>query len=478
MYSEKIKKKLESKKIGIGDRIVVKKGKKGAEKQAEGLLMPQTGAGDPGTLVLKLDSGYNIGIRYEKGTEISKSRHKEPKAIKEEEEYELGKSRKPMKLEFLPDRPAISLISVGGTISSRVDYKTGGVTALSRPSDILYNVPELKYIVNIKNMLKPFNIMSESMNHEHWQNLARKCALELNKKDIRGVIITHGTDTLHFTSAALSFFLRELNKPVVLTGSQRSTDRGSSDGGMNLVCSSFAALSDIAEVGICMHSSINDKSCIFSRGTKVRKMDTQRRDAFRPINEYPLALIWPEGKIKVKNRNYIERDEKKRVKVDDKFEPMIALLQSYPGSDPSVMAYLVKKGYMGFVIQATGLGQLPSVTNSWLPVIKRTVGSGIPVYLAPETLYGRLNLNVYSEGRAVLETGAVPLGDMLPETAYVKLGWVLGHFIEHEEKNRKKGKGRRKQKPMELDMDKVNEMMLTNYAGEITKRTMAGAFLY
>jgi len=454
MYSDKVNKLLKKSKVRVGDRVVIAK----QGRKTEGLLMPQTESGDADTLVIKLDNGYNIGIKAEKGISVKKTRSREPDAIEQEEEFEMGRIKKSLlKLEFNAKKPAISMISTGGTITSRLDYKTGGVTSLSKPAEILHNMPELEKIVNIKSILTPFTIMSESMDHEHWQKLAKECAKELNKKEIKGLIVTHGTDTLHFTAAALSFFLRGLHKPIVITGSQRSSDRGSSDAGMNLVCSSLATLSDIAEVGICMHGRIDDDYCIFSRGSKVRKMDTQRRDAFRPINEYPLAKIWPDGKLQIKNRRYTKRDDNGKVRLDAKFEPKIAMLQAYPGSEPGLLEHLIKKGYKGFVIQATGLGQVPSKTQSWLPVMKRAIDSGMPVFLAPQTIYGRLNNNVYSEGRAVLKTGAVPLGDMLPETAYVKLGWALGHT---------------------RDPDKVREMMLTNYAGEITKRTLVGTFLY
>jgi glutamyl-tRNA(Gln) amidotransferase subunit D len=471
MYSGKLGNLLKMKSIQVGDRIVVRKGTKGKRKEIAGLLMPQTGAGNPNTMIIKLDSGYNIGLRYEIGTTITKSRHKAPRKTKEQGEYEMGQPGKPTKLKFLKNKPSVSLISVGGTISSRIDYKTGGVTALSQPSDVLFNVPELKYIVNIKNMLVPFNKMSEDINYQDWQKIAEVVAKRLNSGD-KGVIVTHGTDFLHYTAAALSFFLRDLTKPVVVVGSQRSTDRGSSDGGMNLVCASHAAISDIAEVGICMHSSINDKSCLFSRGTKVRKMDTQRRDAFRPINEYPLALIWPDGKITVKNRNHKKRNDKGKVRLDTKFDPRIAMLKVYPGSDPGMIDYLVGKGVRGFVIEVAGLGHVPTNgPGSWIPTITRHVNNGIPFFTAPQTIYGRINPNVYSNLRTLYnEAGAIPLEDMLPETAYIKLGWVLGHFIEYDDTG--------KMMDSKPDAEKVKKMMLTNYAGEITKRTLAGAFLY
>jgi glutamyl-tRNA(Gln) amidotransferase subunit D len=205
-----------------------------------------------------------------------------------------------------------------------------------------------------------------------------------------------------------------------------------------------------------MHGYMSDDHCIFSRGTKVRKMHTSRRDAFRPVNEQPIARVFPDGKIEIMNKDHSKRSDGK-VSLDTKFEPKVSMLQTYPGSDPSLMDHLIRKGCRGFVLQATGLGQVPSGRKSWLPHIKRAADSGVPVFLSPETIYGRLNCNVYSEGRAVLKAGAVPLEDMLPETAYVKLGWVLGHT---------------------KDMDEAKRMMLTSYAGEINRKISTDAFLY
>jgi len=454
MYSDKVMKALKSRKIKIGDRVIVKK----LGKQTEGLLMPRTGSGNPETLVIKLDNGYNVGIRF-KNAGIEKSKTKEPVIVQKENDFEIGKTRKELlNLKFNPKNPPISIVSVGGTIASRVDYKTGGVKALEDPREFLHNVPEMGKIVNFKSIEKPFTKMSEDMNHEDWIEIANVVAKRLNSGD-KGVIVTHGTDFLHMTSAALSFFLRDLSKPVVLVGAQRSGDRGSSDAGMNLICASHAAIGEIAEVGICMHGRINDDYCFFNRGTKVRKMDSQRRDAFRPINEYPLAQIWPDGKTKIKNWKHKKRDDNIKVTVDAKFEPKVAILKAYPGSDPSVIDYYVSKGYKGFVIEVSGLGHVPSNgKGEWISTIKKHTERGIPFITTPQTIYGRINPNVYSNLRVLYkDTGAIPGGDMLTETAYVKLGWVLGHT---------------------KDIDKAREMVLTNYAGEITDRTLVGTFLY
>jgi len=455
MYSKKVEGLLKKARVKVGDRVLVVK----SGRRTEGLLMPQTGAGDADTLVLKLDNGYNMGIKVEKGLTVAKSKTKEPEVIEQEEDFELGKIKKSLlKVKFDSKKPPISIISTGGTMASRVDYKTGGVTGMMDAREFLHNVPELGKIVNIKSIERPFTKMSEDMDYTDWQEMARAAAKRLNAGD-RGVIITHGTDFLHMTAAALSFFLRGLTKPVVLVGSQRSSDRGSSDAGMNLICGAHTAVSEIAEVGVCMHGRIDDDYCLFSRGTHVRKMDSQRRDAFRPINEYPLAKIWPDGKFQIKNRRYTKRDDKGKVKLDLKFEPKVAMLKAYPGSEPSMIDYLVSRGYKGFVIEASGLGHVPTqARKSWIAFIKKHSERGIPFVTTPQTIYGRINPNVYTNLRVLYqETGAIPGGDMLSEVAYVKLAWALGHT---------------------RDPDKVREMMLTNYANEITSRTLVGTFLY
>lgn len=460
MYSKRIQSVLKRSKISTGDRIAVKKGK----KTYEGLLMPKTDAGDPDSVVIKLDSGYNIGLRFGKGTSIMKSNTPGPSAVLEEERYELGRiDRKLLKVSFDKDKQPVTMIATGGTIASRVDYRTGAVSAASSPKEILHNIPELASIANMK-LSMPFNIMSEDMDYRDWQEIARIAARRLNKGD-SGVVITHGTDTLHFTSAALSFFLQDLHKPVVLVGAQRSSDRGSSDAGMNIICSVHASVGDIGEVGICMHGKLDDSYCLFIRGTKVRKMHTSRRDAFRPINDLPLAKVWPNGRMEKVNGNFRRRDNKKKVRLDLKFEPKVAILKAYPGSEPGTIDYLAKKGYRGFVIEGTGLGHVPTLAKkSWIETIKRHAGNGIPFVITAQTLYGRINPNVYTNLRMLYhDAGAIPGEDMLTETAYVKLGWVLGHPMPKNPEKR---------------IAKVRDIMLTNYAGEMTRRSLPQTFLY
>ncbi|MBI4020078.1 MAG: asparaginase, partial [Candidatus Aenigmarchaeota archaeon] len=246
MYPKEIQEALEKVHARIGDRVRV--GKEG--RAYEGLLMPKTDMGDPLTIIIKLDSGYNIGVRFSSDVKIEKSRSKEPKEILEEEKFELRQARQP-KVSFDSTKPPISLIATGGTIASMVDYRTGGVYAAMKPEELLNNIPELAGFVNVSSMSSPFTVMSEDMMPEGWVEIAKAAHRELNSGSL-GVVITHGTDTLHFTSAALSFMLRNLTKPVALVGAQRSSDRGSSDAWLNVVCAARVAIGGFAEVGTCM----------------------------------------------------------------------------------------------------------------------------------------------------------------------------------------------------------------------------------
>ena len=325
------------------------------------------------------------------------------------------------------------------------------------PGQLFTLAPEIANIIKIRKIEKPFMLASENMSAMHWKKIAALTAKLLNQGD-QAVIITHGTDTLHFTAAALSFMLKNLTKPVILTYSQRSTDRGSTDTALNLICSAHAAKSGIAEVMLVGHASTEDSFCLANRGTKVRKMHTSRRDTFRPINDLPLAKLFPDGKIQIINKNY-KKTSKGKVEVDDKFEEKVALIKCYPGSNPEIIDFLISKGYKGIIIEATGLGHIATDESkyNWLPTIKKAIQKGTIICIAPQCLYGRLDPLVYGEGRKVLDLGVIYLEDMLPETAYIKLGWVLGHT---------------------KDPTKAKEMMLTNYAGEINKRISTKSFLY
>ena len=395
------------KKPNAGDKVEVIVNN---EKQ-EGILLDSH---DRGVLLLKLSSGYNIGLKKEDISEI--------KVI--EKKAQVSDDKEEMKLSG--QKPIIAFYLTGGTISSKLDSETGGVKWLINAHELFKIYPEIFEIADIR-VHHPFMKSSENMDFRDWIRLAKLIGKSLNDEQVKGVIVSHGTDFLHYTSSALSFMLGKLNKPVVLTYSQRSSDRGSSDSRLNLICSAHAALSEIAEVILVGHASINDDYCFALQGNKVRKMHSSRRDTFRPINCKPIAKISPNGKIEM-IRNDFNKRNKEKVKVDAVFDSKVALIKFYPGQNPDILEYYRKKWYKGLVIEMSGLGHVISEgKNNWIPKLKEIISKGMIVCAAPQTLYGRLDPFVYSPGRKLQEIGVIFLEDMLGETAFVKLGWVLGH---------------------------------------------------
>jgi len=419
-----------------GDKIQVKT----KDEIFEGILIPST---NKNTLILKLSSGYNIGLSNSKIKSIKKL-----KTVK--------KTFPKTKIKQNKSLPSVSLIATGGTISSKIDYETGAVKSLMQPNEILTLAPEISDIIHLNKIESPFMIASENMSYQHWKKIAESTAKLINKDE--AVIITHGTDTLHFTSAALSFMLKNLSKPVILTYAQRSTDRGSTDTNLNLICSAHLAKQNIAEVMLVGHGESSDTYCLANRGTKVRKCHTSLRSTFRPINELPIAKIFPNGSVKILNTKYKKRTNQKVV-ADTKFEEKVALIKYYPGANSEILDFLTEKKYKGVVIETTGLGHVATKESkyNWLPSIKKAINSGVTVCAAPQTIYGKLNPLVYSPGREISKLGVIYLEDILPETAYVKLGFVLGHS----------------KKPKE-----IKDLMLTNMSNEFNDRLTEDSFLY
>ena len=406
------------------DRVRVES--KGA--QYEGILMPS----QTGKIVLKLKSGYNIGLNPDSVSitlleKMDEKKHQEPVSS--------PCMKKKDKL------PRISILSTGGTIASKIDYRTGAVTSRFNAEDILRAIPELEDIANY-NCRIIYSILSENMRPSYWVELARAVYEEI-KNGADGIIITHGTDTMMYTAAALSFMI-ETPVPIVLVGSQRSADRPSSDNVMNAVCAAAVAASDIAEVCVVMHGSTSDDFCSIQRGTKVRKMHTSRRDAFQSINAKPIGRVeYPSREIKTQSK-YVKRGEKKLV-LHDKLEPKCALIKYATGASSESLLFHSGSGYKGIVIEGTGLGH---VSTEWVPIIKTATDAGIPIVMVSQCISGRVCDRVYDTGRDILKAGAIEGEDMLPEVAIVKLMWALGQSS---------------------DIGKVKELMRTNIAGEITR---------
>ena len=291
-YKGSSRKFLDSSGISIGD--IIKITKNGVSYQ--GILLDRAEDPDDKHIVLKLESGYNIGVDVGQSVAELVEKGDIPK-------LELP----PLDIERNDENPDISIVSTGGTVASVVDYKTGAVHPAFTADDLIRANPELLSHANIKGEAI-LNILSENMKPEYWVKTARSIADEINN-GADGVVVAHGTDTMHYTSAALNFML-DTPVPVVITGAQRSSDRPSSDAFMNIISSVVAAKSDIAEVTLCMHAEEDDSYCYLHRGTKVRKMHTTRRDTFRSINSLPIAKI-RNGKLKLvdKDLKYKKRNE-------------------------------------------------------------------------------------------------------------------------------------------------------------------------
>jgi glutamyl-tRNA(Gln) amidotransferase subunit D len=392
--------------LDLGDRVsVVRYG-----VTYEGILMPSR---REGYVVLKLDNGYNIGLKLSESKVALVGMGKETKP-----------PVKPMKRR--DGLPLVSILSTGGTIASKVDYRTGAVTSQFSAGEIIAAIPELEKIANYNSRVI-YTILSENMRAEYWIALANAVAEEI-RKGSQGIIITHGTDTMMYTAAALSFILKT-PVPVILVGSQRSSDRPSSDASMNAICAVTVATSDIAEVVVVMHGTTSDDYCSIHRGTRVRKMHTSRRDAFWSINQPTIGRVdYLSRKIET-NIPYRSRG-KVELEVRDKMEPKCAIVKYSPGASPEVLDYYINAGYKGIVIEGTGLGH---VASNWIDSIRKATEKDIPVIITSQCLRGRICDRVYDTGRYMLEAGALEGGDMLPEVAMVKLMWVLANASSKEE---------------------------------------------
>ncbi len=398
-----------------------------------GTILPS----NTGSLVIKMKSGYNIGIKTERIVKIEKLFGNLPFSEKGREEPK--EEKKIMKVEGLP---LISILNTGGTIASRIDYRTGAVSPALEQEKLITNIPELMETANIqtKNISE---IFSEDMRFENYKKIAEEIQKEIQENKPKGIIIGHGTDTMHYTAAALSFMLENLNIPVILVGSQRSSDRGSSDAAMNLICATeFIAKTDFVGIGLCMHESSADNNCVILSGTKSRKMHSSRRDAFKPVNDIPIARInFESRKTEYLKENYPRKEEGKNLILKNEIEEKVGLLKVHPNLMPEEIEFYEKNDFKGIVIEGTGLGHAPigskgktEKNKENLEAIKKLSEKAV-VVMTSQAFFGRINLNVYSTGKDLLNAGVIPAEDMTPETAFIKLAWLLGNYSKEETKN-------------------------------------------
>ncbi|MEM4400199.1 MAG: Glu-tRNA(Gln) amidotransferase subunit GatD [Candidatus Nitrosocaldus sp.] len=423
---------LESYDVKVGDRIVVKT----RDNEYRGILMPRYELADDLHLVIKLRNGYNVGISVD---EILSILLEERAREKDREEVVIGGREKKEKEEEERDGSVsvehnatrLAMISTGGTIASRIDYRTGGVRAALTAEELYSIVPELSSIaaIDAEVLMQEY---SENLTPMHWSIIAERVGEKIYE-GYDGIVIAHGTDTMHYTSSALSFALQNLPVPVVLVGAQRSSDRPSSDAAANLIGASlFAANADASGVFIVMHNGKSDDRIAVHIGTRVRKNHTSSRDAFKSIDTEPIALVDVDSsridmmlELNVRRR----RDKARRPIVRTRFNEHVALIKFYPGLDPSMIEHLISKGYRGLVLEGTGLGH---VSKGCFNAIRDAIDSNMLVCMTSQCIWGRLRMTVYETGRDLLSMGVVPL-DMLPETALVKVMWVLANSSSMDE---------------------------------------------
>jgi glutamyl-tRNA(Gln) amidotransferase subunit D len=406
-----------------------------------GLILPRSETSDEKHIVLKLDSGYNVGLRWDTIEKLVQTGYREAHYKIPEQEFPTN-----------PELPRVKLLGTGGTIASRLDYRTGAVIPAFSPGELYGSVPELADICNLDTQ-KLFGVFSENMGPEQYLILAEKTA-EAIGEGYAGVVIGHGTDTMHHTAAALSFMVQNPPVPIVMVGSQRSSDRPSSDAAQNLINATWAAAhGPIAEVMVCMFGPTSDRYNLLHRGTRVRKMHSSYRSTFRTLGDIPLATV-EKGTLTPLKDDWSPRRDDRDVTLRAAFEERVTLTYYYPGMNADVIDAMVDRGYKGIVLAGTGLGH---VNRKTYPALEHARRAGVHVFMTLQTLWGFVQMHVYETGREILELGVVPLANMLPEVAYIKLGWALGLHPD--------------------DPAAVRELMTTTVAGEMTEREPHDGYL-
>ncbi|MBI2936975.1 MAG: Glu-tRNA(Gln) amidotransferase subunit GatD [Thaumarchaeota archaeon] len=417
--------------VSIGDLVEVKT----TRMTVQGSLMPRYEHADEQHIVLKLKNGYNIGLQVNDILEIRWIAKSTSPAFKSPEAPKLD-----------PQLPKVAILGTGGTIASRVDYRTGGVHPQFSAEELYLVVPEIAKYAQIHTELL-FNVYSEHINADHWEKIAEKTA-EMIRDSYDGIVIAHGTDTMGYSAAALSFALADTPIPIVLVGSQRSTDRPSSDAALNLIGAvTTAAKAPFSGVYVSMHHTIDDEAVALHIGARIRKNHTSRRDAFESIDTSPAAYV-RNGELEVIHKDLPTKDKPQQsFKARYRFEKKVALVKFYPSFDPKIIDYLVDSGYRGIILEGTGLGH---VSEQCYDSIAWATERGILVGMTSQCIWGRVRLTVYDTGRDLLRRGVIPLDDMFPETALVKMMWALGNTKTAEE---------------------AKTLMLQNIAGEFIARS-------
>ncbi len=388
------------------------------KETVQGMLMPSP---QKNVVLIKLDTGYNLGFKKEEVKSLV--------VVEKARKTKTLSTKMPSPRQSLP---TISILHTGGTIASKVDYRTGGVTTDFHPEELLALFPELREIANVNSELVA-QMWSDDLRFKHFSLLAKKIEEQV-KKGSRGIIIGMGTDNLAVAAAALSFIVEKTPVPIILVGAQRSSDRGSSDAAMNLICAAeFVSKTDFGGVAICMHEKESDDYCLILPAAKTCKLHSSRRDAFKAVNASPLARVgFKDRKIVFLYQNYPRRI--KELIIKPKMEEKVGLLKIHVNMSPEQFSFF--QGYKGLIIEGTGLGHTPGqvpnheceIHRKIYPAIKKLVDSGCVVVMTTQCLFGGVNMNVYDKGRDLLNLGVISGKDMLANTTLVKLSWLLGNY--------------------------------------------------
>ncbi len=399
---------LEKHNLQVGNMIKVE-----TDSTYSGILMPRYEYSDDKHIVLKLKSGYNIGLEIDK---IKKIELESSGTVKKEN---IPQPHVDLNL------PKILLVSTGGTIASKIDYRTGGVTPALTAAELNATVPELAKIANVDTEVL-FSEYSENLLPEHWKKIAEKINSHV-KSEYKGIIIAHGTDTMQYTAAALSFSLSGIPIPVALVGSQRSSDRPSSDASLNLISAArFLVECNTSGIYVVMHNNTSDDEVACHWGTRVRKNHTSKRNAFQTIGGTPAFIIKKDKIEKNLQFNVLKKDYVPKIN----FDTRVALVKYYPGLDPKILDYIISSGYKAIIFEGTGLGHIGKVMYEYVGKAKK---KGLFLGMTSQCIDGMVRMTVYESGRDLLNLGMIPLGNMIPETGLVKAMWALGNSKTTEE---------------------------------------------
>lgn len=408
-YKNKSLSFLKDNKVKVGDSVKIL-----ADLTYSGILMPRYESTDDEHIVLKLKSGYNIGLEISKIRKIELVLEKESKLIAEQ------------KIKKNPTLPKILLLSTGGTIASKVDYRTGSVTPALTAEELNASVPELAEIANIDTEVL-FSEYSENLTPDHWKKIAERLD-SLVKSDYQGIIIAHGTDTMQYTASFLSFALVGYPIPIALVGSQRSSDRPSSDAALNLISAAiFVVNCNTKGIFVVMHNNESDDTISCHLGTRVRKNHTSKRGAFQTVGDDPAFLVINRTiKNNLKKKFFKNEGYNPRIKLDTR----VALIKYYPGYNPKLIDDYIKLGFKAIIFEGTGLGHIGKTMYDY---VKKAKENGLFLGMASQCIDGRVNMNIYESGRDLVQFGITPLSNITPETALVKAMWALGNSNNSDE---------------------------------------------